>query len=212
MDTTNFAVECRHCGNKGLMCILLQESLVQDFEHEGDSMAPIQWEAGNIYQILRCYACSEITVYQQSVHTGTDPAYVDRSYDQILYPCHGESPTGLPAGIQREWDAAMRVRRINQNSFAVLLGRVLDAICIDQKAEGNFLNDRIDHLATSGKLPLSLKDVAHGLRKLRNFGAHGNVGDLDVKDTPLLESLCRALLVYFYTVPALMQEVERRLT
>ena len=93
------------------------------------------------------------------------------------------------------------MRRINQNAFAVLLGRVLDDICIDQKAEGANLNQRIEDLASSGQLPPPLKDVAHGLRKLRNFGAHGNYGDLDPNDAPLLESLCRAVLLYVYTAP-----------
>src|SRR4051812_18495984 len=97
----------------------------------------------------------------------------------------------------------MRVRRVSPNAFAVLLGRVLDQICTDHKAEGNFLHNRIEHLASSGKLPGPLKEVAHGLKDLRNFGAHGNLGDLDPNDAPLLESLCRALLMYLYTVPAL---------
>lgn len=211
MDMTHFAIECRHCGNTGLMEVLTQKSLVGDFEDNQDPMFPLQWEAGHIYQILRCHVCSGITVYQVSVHTGTDPEYIDRSYDRILYPCEGESPLGLPASIQSEWDAAMRVRRINQNAFAVLLGRVLDAVCVDQKAQGKDLNHRIEDLANSGKLPHSLKGVAHGLRKLRNFGAHGNYGDLDPKDAPLLESLCRAVLMYLYTVPALTGDAQRRL-
>jgi hypothetical protein len=64
---------------------------------------------------------------------------------------------------------------------------------------------------SSGKLPESLKKVAHGLKDLRNFGAHGNLGDLDAKDAPLLESLCRALLMYFYTIPALSLDARKRL-
>jgi hypothetical protein len=55
---------------------------------------------------------------------------------------------GLPPGVQREWDAAMRIRRVSPNAFAVLLGRVLDQICIDRKAEGKFLHKRIDHLVS----------------------------------------------------------------
>ena len=149
------------------MDVLAEESLVEDFEDKADTTFPLHWEAGPIYQILRCCVCSEITVYQVSVHTGTDPEYIDRAYDRTLYPCDGESPIGLPTNIQSEWDAAMRVRRINQNALAVLLGRVLDAICIDQKAEGKDLNQRIENLASYGKLPPALKDVAHGLRKLR---------------------------------------------
>jgi hypothetical protein len=148
---------------------------------------------------------------QSSVHTGTDPEYMDRSYDQTLYPSAAESPMGLTTTIEREWDAAMRVRRVSPNAFAVLLGRVLDQICTDHQAEGRFLHTRIEHLASSGKLPETLKEVAHGLKDLRNFGAHGNLGDLNPNDAPLLESLCRALLMYLYTVPALSMDAKKRL-
>ena len=106
---------------------------------------------------------------------------------------------------------AMRVRRVSPNAFAVLLGRVLDQICTDHQAKGKFLHNRIEHLASSGRLPEPLKAVAHGLKDLRNFGAHGNLGDLDPDDAPLLESLCRALLMYLYSVPALSADATKRL-
>jgi hypothetical protein len=211
MGATTYPVECRHCGNKGTMRILAEARETEDHEENSNPMFPLQWEAGNIYQTLRCYTCHQVTFYQFSIHTGTDPEYIDRSYDQTLYPSAAESPMGLPPGIQREWDAAMRVRRVSPNAFAVLLGRVLDQICTDYQAKGKYLHNRIDALAKSGKLPESLKEVAHGLKDLRNFGAHGNLGDLDPKDAPLLESLCRALLMYLYTGPALSLDARKRL-
>lgn len=211
MDATTFPVECRHCGNNGSMRILAEARETEEHEDNSDQRFPLEWEAGNIYQTLRCYTCHQVTFYQFSVHTGTDPEYIDRSYDLTLYPSAAESPIGLPATIQREWDAAMRIRRVSPNAFAVLLGRVLDQICTDHKAEGRFLHNRIEHLASSGKLPDPLKEVAHGLKDLRNFGAHGNLGDLDPNDAPLLESLCRALLMYLYTVPALSMDAKKRL-
>ena len=139
MDATTFPVECRHCGNKGTMLILAQARETEEFEDNSNPMFPLQWEAGNIYQTLRCYSCNLVTFYQFSVHTGIDDTYTDRSYDQTLYPSAADSPMGLPTNIQREWDAAMRIRRVSPNAFAVLLGRVLDQICIDHKAEGKFL-------------------------------------------------------------------------
>jgi hypothetical protein len=193
------------------MEILTQKRCAEYYEEEQDRMLREEWEIGVIYYILRCYSCHNVTFYEFSIYTGVDPEYMDRSSDRILYPCENDPPIGLPTSIQAEWDAAIRVRRINQNAFAVLLGRVLDAICLHQKAEGKYANDRIEYLASSGQLPQSLKDVAHGLRQLRNFGAHGNLGELDAKDAPLLESLCRALLMYLYTVPALAQDAQKRL-
>jgi hypothetical protein len=211
MDMTDFVLECRHCANKAPMEILLQKSLVEEHEDSPDGVFPIQWDAGFIYQVLRCYSCNDVTVYQLAVHTGLDPEYIDRSYDKILYPCGPESPGALPSPVQAAWDAAMRVRKIDPNAFSVLLGRVLDVICVHENAKGDNLYDRIERLAAEGKFPEHLTKAAHGLRKLRNFGAHGDLGHLDKADAPLLQSLCAALLMHLYTVPALAKDAEERL-
>jgi hypothetical protein len=206
MEKTSFVLECRHCANRAPMEVIVEKSFVEEHEEGG-----FDWEACFIYQILRCYSCSEVTVYQIAIHTGIDPEYADRSHDKMLYPSGPESLLGLPAGVQKAWDASMRVRKIDPNAFAVLLGRVLDAICADQHAVGDSLYMRIEHLAESGRLPERLKAVAHGLRGLRNFGADGDLGQLEAKDVPLLESLCQALLMFLYTVPALAKDAQERL-
>src|SRR5438045_2863515 len=64
MDATTFPVECRHCGNKGTMLILAQARETEEFEDDSNPMFPLQWEAGNIYQTLRCYSCNLVTFYQ----------------------------------------------------------------------------------------------------------------------------------------------------
>lgn len=188
------------------MEIVTEKSFVEDYE-END----FEWEAGFIYQLLRCYSCRDMTLYQVAVHSGSDPDYTDRSNDRMLYPAAPASPLGLPASVRTAWDASMRVRKVDPNAFAVLLGRVLDAICVDQHAEGEKLFTRIEYLADNGQLPEELKNVAHGLRKLRNFGAHGDLGNLEASDVPLLESLCSALLMFLYTIPALARDAEERL-
>ena len=96
METTHFPVECRHCGNKGRMDVLAEKSLVEAFEDEANGMYPEHWEEGSIYQILRCCVCRDITFYQVSVHTGTDPEYIERGYDRTLLPLRWRV-TGRPA-------------------------------------------------------------------------------------------------------------------
>jgi hypothetical protein len=211
MEITDFVLECRHCANKAPMEILVQKSLVEQYEDEGDPMFPVQWDAGFIYQVLRCYSCKDVSVYQLAVHTGLDPEYSDRSYDKILYPCGPESPGGLPSAVQAAWNAALRVRKVDPNAFAVLLGRVLELICTYENAKGDGLYKRIEHLAAARNFPEHLTRAAHGLRKLRNFGAHGDLGHLDEADAPLLQSLCAALLMHLYTVPALAKDADERL-
>ena len=211
MDMTDFVLECRHCANKAPMEILVQKSFVEQHEDDQDPMFPLQWDTGFIYQVLRCYSCKNVTVYELAVHTGLDPEYIDRSSDKVLYPCGPESPGALPGPVQAAWDAAMRVRKVDPNAFSVLLGRVLDVICVHENAKGDSLYKRIEHLAAERIFPEHLTKAAHGLRKLRNFGAHGDLGHLDEADAPLLQSLCAALLMHLYTVPALAKDAEERL-
>jgi hypothetical protein len=148
MGMTTFALGCRQCGNKAPMEILMEKSLVEEYEEHQDPTFPIEWSAGFIYQVLRCDSCNEVTVYQLAVHTGTDPDYTDRSYDKKFVSVRGRISHGLPASIHPSCDAAMRVRKIDPNAFAVLLGRVLDAICAEQ---GDTLYKRIENLGDSGE-------------------------------------------------------------
>jgi hypothetical protein len=188
------------------MEVLVEKSLVETHEPYG-----AEWEAGFRYQLLQCFSCHEVTLYQLLIHTGHDPEGIDRSYDRVLYPASGESPSGLPPEVDAAWKAAMKVRKVDPNAFAVLPGRVLDVTCVERQAKGKTLNERIEDLTQRGHFPKNLEEVAHGLRKLRNFGAHGDLGTLKAADAPLLESLCGAILMYLYTAPALIKEAERRL-
>jgi hypothetical protein len=104
--------------------------------------------------------------------------------------------------------AALKVKPIDSNAFAVLLGRVLELLCIDRKAIGKTLDNKLSDLATKGEIPSKLVDVAHNLRKFRNIGAHADLGELTAKEVPILDDLCRATLEYVYTAPHLAQNAE----
>src|SRR5258707_1108182 len=97
------------------------------------------------------------------------------------------------------------------NAFAVLLGRVLDLICDDRQAKPGTLHARITELSDRRDSPPNLVDLAHHLRKLRNFGAHADLGSLSAEDAQLLEALCRAMLLYLYTAPSLVAKAEAKL-
>src|SRR5450432_1147093 len=70
MEMTDFVLECRHCANKAPMEILVAKSFVEHYEDDQNPRFPTEWDAGFIYQVLRCYSCRDVTVYQLAVHTG----------------------------------------------------------------------------------------------------------------------------------------------
>lgn len=84
-------------------------------------------------------------------------------------------------------------------------------ICADKGAQGPTLNARIKSLADSGQIPPTLADVAHGLRGLRNVGAHADLGELSPREIPIVEGLLTALIEYLYTAPSLVAEAQTRL-
>lgn len=65
-------------------------------------------------------------------------------------------------------------------------------------------------LADKGVIPSGLVNVAAGIRKLRNIGAHGDLGELTEAEVPVLDDLTRAILEYVYSAPQLAREAEER--
>jgi hypothetical protein len=205
-------LKCLHCGNVAPMEILESANTVQSFHHgdEEDFWHRIEWEAGYIYWLLQCYSCSNVTVERQFLHTGTDPEGIEGPFD-ILYPAQLEQPSGLPLEIAKAYDAALAVKEKDATFFAILLGRVLERICKERQATGVNLHQKIESLALKSKLPPDFVDLAHSLKDLRNFAAHDNAEELRAEDAPMLESLCRAVLMYLYTAPKLVEQAKKRL-
>ena len=59
----------------------------------------------------------------------------------------------MPAGIQTEYEAALKVQGISPNAYGVLMGRVLELVCEDRKAKGKDLYERLTDLAGKNEIP-----------------------------------------------------------
>lgn len=199
-------IKCNHCGNKAPMKIVAEHSEVDPIrDHDGDVVD----EAHDCFELVRCPACEKISLRNYSYGP-----WVDSDSDviiEVLYPKEPSTIRGLSKEVQKAYEAALRVRSIDPNAFAVLLGRVLDKICEDRKAEGRSLSDRLDDLAKRGEIPSRLSEMAKSLKDLRNVGAHANLGELTAKEIPFLDDLCRAILEYVYSGPELLERVQNHL-
>ena len=204
-DKSTQLVRCSHCSNRAPMEVVATYSQVQDY----DDQRGTSWEAGNVYELLLCPSCSGVTLQNYYWHSGRmDPSDVE---PKILYPSDSKKPLGLPETIDKAYESALRVGPIDANAFGVLVGRVLDLICIDREAEGGTLSERLDDLALKGEIPGQLVQVAKGLRQFRNVGAHAELGELTATEVPILEDLTRAILEYVYSAPLLVSQAEHRL-
>ena len=199
-------VQCPRCGNKAPMRIVASYELSPS---DRDWNPEETLDGGETWRIVVCPACKEVSVGLIRWLDFLDVA--DEFRMKIVYPARNRTLTGLPPKIDSAYDAALKVRSIDSNAFAVLLGRVLDMVCSDKQASGATLYDKLNSLAEKGDIPAQLADMAHQLRQLRNIGAHADLGELTPAEVPVLDGVCRAILEYVYTAPQLIEEVKRRL-
>ena len=165
---------------------------------------------GTYYEILKCHSCPEVTLRCHEWHDLADDD-IETEY-RILYPAESRMPLGMPEKIEKAYFAALKVKAVDANAFGVLIGRVMDMVCQDRGATGRFLGLKLADLAAKGEVPQKLVQVAERLTKLRNVGAHAELGELTAKEVPVVEDLCRALLDYIYTAPHLATRADDTLT
>lgn len=199
--------KCLHCLNLTMLELVHQYSEVKMHDTEYDE-AP--WEAGNIYEILKCTSCSKITFRKYFWHEFMEEES-DKAEIEILYPMSKKMPLGLPLEIQKGLEAADKVKKIDANAYGVLVRRVLEMICLDRKAKGNSLFDKLKNLAANREIPEKLVDVALHLKNFGNVAAHAELGDLTEAEIPILDDLCRAILEYVYSAPHLASRAENSL-
>lgn len=175
---------------------------VDDVNEIDGPMSPSCWTVVYILRLSRCPACD---YFNYSVED-TDGGEID-----VLYPKPPEILQGLPAKIEKAYKAARAVSIIDANAFGVLLGRVLELVCIDRKAKGKTLHEQLQDLVSKGEIPGPLADMANQLKTLRNIGAHAVLGELSFQEVRICDDLCRAILEYVYVAPHRVTQVEERI-
>lgn len=203
------ALPCRHCNNKTAMEIVAVHSSLINLCEDDPQCLPLM--EGDIFQMLVCPACRGVSLGKYYYSDTLPDEAQENEVSTILYPPSSRSPTALPAKVMSAYQASIKVRGIDPNAYAVLLGRVLEIICEDRNATGDTLYKKLEDLGSRGEIPRPLVEMAHSLRQLRNVGAHASLGELTAKEIPFLDDLCRAILEYVYSAPDLVEKAKKRL-
>jgi hypothetical protein len=183
----------------------LQSTKIGEVEDHDDTTNTIYWE------IIQCPVCQKTLLrerYWNDIHDDGSELHC-----RIIYPQPDSERKNidiLPNAIKKEYVSAKNIQLVDSNAFAVLLGRVLEKILIDKKAKGNTLNEKLDNLASSGLVPKTIIEAAHGIRQLRNIGAHAELGDLTKDEIPILKDIISIILEYLYFTPDLIKQVSER--
>lgn len=166
-----------------------------------------EFDSGPVWKLVVCRLCNGVSLLNYFYHD----AFPEDASPRIVYPTLEETPQGLPEVIEKAHRAALRVRGIDSNAYAVLLGRVIEMVCAEQGVCDGTLNDRLSELSKRHIIPGRLALMGHRLRDMRNIGAHAVLGELTEADVPYLDSLCRAILEYIYVAPRLIDQVQKRI-
>lgn len=208
-------MKCGHCANFAPMKKVASYSTVKPQQVYDEDSGEIAYEfnEGYFFDTLKCSSCGDISFAK--IHYD-DSHYEDDDYSsfgpyQVLYPLDDKLPIGLPVPLQKAYEAAVKVRPIDANAYGVLVGRLLEMVCEDRKAQGKDLHSKLGDLAAKGEIPNNLVGVADGLRHFRNVGAHAGLGELTKQEIPILSSLTKAILEYVYSAPHLARMAQEML-
>lgn len=198
---------CGHCG-----VIVQMRVAAKHDEHPPDEID----EPGMMsvrYGILQCLNCWQMsfTRYWWDPHDNWANAYGPPPREETLFPLAAVAPTGLPSDLVRIFEGSLKVRNVDSDSYVTKVRKLLEAVCGRHGATGRNLAEKIESLATAGKIPKELAKVAHNLRLLGNHGAHASIDEVPQEAVPVVEKLCAALLGYLYTMPLLVTEAEELL-
>lgn len=203
---TENPIRCFHCGNFAPMEILNEYNRLDGFHDPGKTIP-----YGKLFRLLSCPSCEDLSLQSESYDDLEEMRYPEdyRVFSETLYPSKPKRISGLPPKVFTAYEAAVKVRSIDTNAFAVLLGRVLEIVLVDRKAKGKTVYDKLKFLADKGEIPEQVAKIAHSLRQLRNVGAHADLGELTEKEVPVLDDLIRAILEYIYSLPKLLDRVQK---
>jgi len=213
-----FIGKCPHCNN------LTEPKKVAEYRHVFvyGNKGPGYYTEEDIYDwyILLCPLC-EKPIFIEHFATTWDKTWEMNDAGENVpvwptkltmhYPKLDFDLEGLPEKVKHEYEEALKVRNINRNAYAVLIGRVLDSICIDKGCTGKDLFSMLEALGKATGLPRVLLDVAHGLRIIRNVGAHVVHTEITEIDVKRATEFCEMVLDYLYRLPSKTEALKKSL-
>lgn len=199
---------CPHCGNKSPQ-ELLQRVLGPEEIISGDKEFP-DMSLGTYYFLVKCASCDEVSLFGD--WEGNDDLG-DLETAKLLYPQSilDRIASDSPAEIVQDYREAQRVAKISPLAASVLFRRALEGICLQQKASGNNLKEKIVDLAKRGIIPEALSKMADAIRYVGNRGAHSGEENVDFDEVKLLDDFLGAILEYVYVAPAKLAKLSEKL-
>ncbi|QFF98823.1 DUF4145 domain-containing protein [Psychrobacillus glaciei] len=200
---------CYHCGNKTSMDLAVEHlhRMSDTIKIGPDDYYPVTFDDN--YCIFICPVCYNSTI--KKVHSNSEDYDYDGSplvTEEILYPKVELSMDYLPQGIQKSYEAALKVKHIDNAISALSLRRTLEMVCKDKGVTKGNLYTKLKKLSELGILPAILDEMANVLKDVGNAAAHAD--DIEFSDI-MVESLLEfteTILEYIYKLPVKLKRVQ----
>ena len=195
---------CQHCGNKTPQVFKFEITSIEDISLSDGSIHPIKI----YYFLVQCKTCEKVSLYS-NWEVAADPYYLENAL--CLYPKIEKISSSVPDIIRQSYNEAKKVEKISPTAFVVLIGKSLECLCEDKKAEGNNLKNKLDDLAKKGIIPKTLLKMGHSVRLLRNIGAHPSDYDITPEEVKIISDFFVAVIEYVYVAPEKIKNLEEKL-
>ncbi len=199
-------VKCGHCRNNTVWKLHDQYNLDEEYALGTQEVYQVRG-----YCTFMCSTCLRPTLLLTiGAFSVVDAEWLGVS-TKVLYPQPLSQLDNLPEAVENRYNAALKVRYVEPNSFAVMAGRTLETACNHENAQGKDLAAKLNYLANKDRIPQTLAEMAHQLRQLRNLGAHDADDEINEADVPIILDFLEAILEYLYVAPAKVEALKNRL-
>ncbi len=163
---------------------------------------PVEWT------LVQCHRCSQPTLQARENFGG---GFADDEHPATVYPTRRQLPTGVPAGLRREWEEAQTC--FDAKAYAasvVMVRRTLEGTCQEQGVKVKNLSKALEELAAKGRIDQTLAEWANVLRRVGNKGAHYTGQAVPRQDAEDALAFAEALLDHLYVLRRRFDEFRAR--
>lgn len=200
-----YVMLCHHCGNMVPHKLVHHHSTIETvYSTEGE---PFGVESH--YFLAECETCGGIAFLGSAEY---EDSPLNWSQAHLLYPTSKQLEITIPKEIRKTYLEASRISKIAPNAFAGQIRRALEYLCLDKKATGHTLQEKVKDLANQSIIPPTLAQMTDGIRILGNIGVHATDVDLTPGDVATMDDFFKAILEYVYIAPSKIEKLKERLS
>jgi hypothetical protein len=202
-DKNQIFCKCNHCGNIGYLDI--RGFFKEEYYEEVDGQkAPLDVMS---YYLLECPVCLKPVLVSgwYLFYSNTDE---ELSLD---YPVEGFIMRHTPDTIKEQYLNSRECYKRNDYGLCLASLRILlEKIANNNHARGKTLERKIEDLARTNVIPLTIKNASTIVRKLGNMGAHGNGDEIMRSDIDMLFEFVEIIISYIYELPQSVSSLASR--